>query len=333
MNETMRDLVINFPNQITEAVTIANKSTLTPYGGIKNILISGLGGSGIGATIVSNWVIDTCKAPITVNKGYFLPSFVKKNTLAICCSYSGNTEETINVMELAHKAGAKIVCISSGGKMIDYCKKNKLDHIVVPGGMPPRSCLGYSLVQLVKALTFYKLAPIKLFKQLESSAAFLTKEQKSIDKLTLKLAEKIFDKMPIIYSEDKMEGVAVRYRQQINENSKMLCWHHVIPEMNHNEMVGWRDKNDHLAVLFINTKSDFSRNIQRKNLNEATIKNYTKNIFNINSKGRNSIEQSMYHIHFTDLLSIHLANIRNLESNEIDVIIQLKASLEAQAWS
>lgn len=332
MNELMRSLVVNFPKQLDEAVAIASKAQLEAQSGLKNVLISGLGGSGIGATIVSNWVIDSCRVPIAVNKGYFLPSFVKKGTLAICCSYSGNTEETFNVLELAHKSGAKIVCISSGGKMIDYCKKHKLDHIVVPGGMPPRSCLGYSLVQLVKVLTFYKLAPVKLYRQLEAGAAFLAKEQENIDALSLKLAEKISTKIPIIYSEDKMEGVAVRYRQQINENSKMLCWHHVIPEMNHNEMVGWRDKNDQIAVLFINNKSDFSRNVQRKKLNEETIKNYTKNIYNINSKGRNIIEQSLYHIHFTDLLSIHLSNIRQIDSNEIDVINKLKASLEAQPW-
>ena len=122
MNEKMRELTENLPNQISEAIDIAAKSKLTPAKGIKNIVISGLGGSGIGATIVSNWIFDSCKLPITINKGYFLPNFVKKNTMVICSSYSGNTEETIHVLEQAHKLGAKVVCISSGGKMIDFCK-------------------------------------------------------------------------------------------------------------------------------------------------------------------------------------------------------------------
>lgn len=80
MNEKMRELTENFPNQLRESIEIADKSMLTAAKGIKNIVISGLGGSGIGASIVSNWVYDSCKLPITINKGYFLPNFVKKNT-------------------------------------------------------------------------------------------------------------------------------------------------------------------------------------------------------------------------------------------------------------
>jgi glucose/mannose-6-phosphate isomerase len=332
MNEKMRELTENLPNQLSEAIQIAEKSTLNLKKGIKNIVISGLGGSGIGATIVSNWIIDLSKIPVIVNKGYFLPNFVKKNTLVICSSYSGNTEETINVLQNAHKAGAQIVCISSGGKMIDFCKEHTLDYIQVPGGMPPRTCLGYSIVQLMKVLTFNKLIPTKLYGQMAKLPDFLTKEAPQLQKYTAQLAEKLYDKMPIIYSDEKFEGVNVRYRQQINENGKMLCWHHVIPEMNHNEMVGWRDINHNLAVIFINNKLDFSRNVQRKDINIEAIKKYTPNIIQINSKGRNMIEQSFYHIFLTDLLSIYLAEKRGVESMEIDVINHLKGSLEKMAW-
>lgn len=332
MNEKMRELTENLPNQISEALDIASKSKLTPAKGIKNIVISGLGGSGIGATLVSNWIFDSCKLPITINKGYFLPNFVKKNTMVICSSYSGNTEETIHVLEEAHKLGAKVVCISSGGKMIDFCKANQIDYIQVPGGMPPRTCLGYSIVQLMQVLTFNKFIPSKLFKQMTKIPDFLKREEASIQKLSSKLCDKIFDKMPIIYGDERFEGVVVRYRQQINENAKMLCWHHVIPEMNHNEMVGWRDENHNLAVLFINNSLDFKRNVQRREINEEAIKKYTPNIHHIQSKGRNIIEQSFYHIFFTDLLSIYLAEKRGFESMEIDVINHLKSTLEKTSF-
>ena len=289
MNEKMRELTENFPNQVRESIEIADKSMLTAAKGIKNIVISGLGGSGIGASIVSNWVYDSCKLPITINKGYFLPNFVKKNTLVICSSYSGNTEETMHVLDQAYKSGAKIVCISSGGKMIEFCKAHSIDYIQVPGGMPPRTCLGYSIVQLMKVLTFNKFIPGKLFKQLIRIPDFLKKEEASMQKLSSKLCDKIFDKMPIIYGDERFEGVVIRYRQQINENAKILCWHHVIPEMNHNEMVGWREENPDLAVLFIDNNLDFKRNVQRREINEETIRKYTPNIHHIQSKGRNLI--------------------------------------------
>ncbi len=332
MNEIMRELTEKFPNQLSEALKIATNSNLTFGKGFRNVLISGLGGSGIGATIVSNWISDSIRIPVTVNKGYFLPSFAKKNTLVICSSYSGNTEETIKVLHDAYRVGCKIVCISSGGKMIDFCKKNGLDFIQVPGGMPPRTCSGYSLVQLMHILTFFKLIPAKLYKQVEKIPDFLTKEQENLQKITNKLADKLQDKMPIIYADEKFEGLAIRYRQQINENSKMLCWHHVIPEMNHNEMVGWREENQNLAVLFLKNKGDYPRNEQRAQINEETIKKYTSNIFTIHSKGRNLIEQSFYQIHLCDLLSIYLAEKRGFDAMDIDVINHLKSTLEKLAW-
>jgi glucose/mannose-6-phosphate isomerase len=332
MNEKMRELTENFPNQVRESIEIADKSKLTAAKGIKNIVISGLGGSGIGASIVSNWVYDSCKLPITSNKGYFLPNYVKKNTLVICCSYSGNTEETMHVLDQAYKSGAKIVCISSGGKMIEFCKAYNIDYIQVPGGMPPRTCIGYSIVQLMQVLTFNKFIPGKLFKQLIRIPDFLKKEEASIQKLSSKLCDKIFDKMPIIYGDERFEGVVVRYRQQINENAKILCWHHVIPEMNHNEMVGWREENPDLAVLFIDNNLDFRRNVQRREINEETIRKYTPNIHHIQSKGRNLIEQSFYHMFFGDLLSIYLAEKRGFEAMEIDVINHLKSTLEKTSF-
>lgn len=332
MNEKMRELTENFPNQVRESIEIADKSMLTAAKGIKNIVISGLGGSGIGASIVSNWVYDSCKLPITINKGYFLPNFVKKNTLVICSSYSGNTEETMHVFYQAYKSGAKIVCISSGGKMIEFCKAHSIDYIQVPGGMPPRTCLGYSIVQLMQVLTFNKFIPGKLFKQLIRIPDFLKKEEASMQKLSSKLCDKIFDKMPIIYGDERFEGVVIRYRQQINENAKILCWHHVIPEMNHNEMVGWREENPDLAVLFIDNNLDFKRNVQRREINEETIRKYTPNIHHIQSKGRNLIEQSFYHMFFGDLLSIYLAEKRGFEAMEIDVINHLKSTLEKTSF-
>jgi len=332
MNEKMRELTENFPNQVRESIEIADKSMLTAAKGIKNIVISGLGGSGIGASIVSNWVYDSCKLPITINKGYFLPNFVKKNTLVICSSYSGNTEETMHVLDQAYKSGAKIVCISSGGKMIEFCKAHSIDYIQVPGGMPPRTCLGYSIVQLMQVLTFNKFIPGKLFKQLIRIPDFLKKEEASMQKLSSKLCDKIFDKMPIIYGDERFEGVVIRYRQQINENAKILCWHHVIPEMNHNEMVGWREENPDLAVLVIDNNLDFKRNVQRREINEETIRKYTPNIHHIQSKGRNLIEQSFYHMFFGDLLSIYLAEKRGFEAMEIDVINHLKSTLEKTSF-
>src|ERR1035437_5489936 len=108
----MKSLIENFPNQLREAIHIGERAKLSsPKRKISNVFISGLGGSGIGGTIVSELVAMDSPVPITVGKGYFIPKFVNENTLVIISSYSGNTEETLNAMNLALKRKAKIVCI------------------------------------------------------------------------------------------------------------------------------------------------------------------------------------------------------------------------------
>ena len=121
----MKSLIENFPNQLREAIQIGEKSKLTTSKRkIANVLISGLGGSGIGGSIVSEIVALEAAIPITVSKGYFIPKFVNENSLVIISSFSGNTEETLNCLHLALKRKAKIVCITSGGKVAEIAKKN-----------------------------------------------------------------------------------------------------------------------------------------------------------------------------------------------------------------
>ena len=144
----MKQLVADFPVQLQEALVIGqNYKFLTAKKEFNNVVLTGLGGSGIGGSIVQNYVFDKLKIPFVVNKDYFLPSFVGAKSLVIVSSYSGNTEETIAAMQQALKAKATVVCITSGGKIAEIARKKKLDCILLPAGMPPRACLGYSLTE------------------------------------------------------------------------------------------------------------------------------------------------------------------------------------------
>ncbi len=329
----MRELIYDFPKQMNAALEIAKAAQLNEHSSkINKVLIAGLGGSGIGASIVSNLIFDKSSCPIVINKGYILNQFVDKETMVVCCSYSGNTEETLNILKQAHDRQAKVSVITSGGAMLDFARANQIDFIQIPGDMPPRACLGYSMTQLCRVLTFHGIMPQSIEAELEKIPEFLTKVQNDIDQEALVLAKEIAQTMPILYADERFEGVVVRYRQQLNENSKMLCNHHVIPEMNHNEMVGWRDKHDNISVIFLNSPSDYGRNVQRKEINEAVIRNFTPKVFNIHAKGSNLIEHTLYFIHFGDILSIHLAELRHVDAMDIKVIEQLKAKLAETKW-
>ncbi len=325
----MNQLIEKFPAQLIEALEIGEGATINPHSEeITKVYVAGLGGSGIGADFVNSFIREESPIPYNTGKAYSIPKYVDKNTLAIASSYSGNTEETLYSFNEMIKTGAKIVVISSGGKLIELAKEHGYDYIVLPGDWPsPRACLGFSLVQqlfVMKKLGFISGESILSIK---SSIDLIKYNQEEIKEEAKKVANFLFQKRPIIYSTDRIEPVAVRFRQQINENAKKLCWHHVIPEMNHNELVGWKDADDEYAVVYLRNADDFNRNSVRIDINKKIIGKLTPNILEIHSKGKNLVERSMYLVHLVDWVTWYLSDLRKMDSIEVDVIDYLKGEL------
>jgi len=323
----MKALVQDFTNQLRDAKIIADKAIVSPSSQIKNIVVTGLGGSGIGGTIISELVADTCSVPIVVNKDYFLPAFVDESTLLIVSSYSGNTEETLHALEQAIVKKAQIIAVSGGGKVMQLAKQHQFDFIEVPGGKPPRSAIAYSLVQLMKILTEKGLAEQKLFEDLDAAILLLDQNNETIQSESKKIAEKLFNKIPVLYSLGTCEGTVVRFRQQINENSKMLCWHHTFPEMNHNELVGWTQKNNDLVVVTFHTSFDFNRTKKRYEFCRPIFEKYSSEVIDIHAKGSSKLEQFLYLINLGDWISCELADLKGIDPVEVNVINELKEEL------
>ncbi len=323
----MKKLVENFTQQLKEAKSIASKAIISNQHNIQNVLITGLGGSGIGGTIISEVVSDNCKVPITVNKDYFIPNFVNENTLVIISSYSGNTEETLAAMDMAISKKAQIACVTSGGNVLELAKQHQYDFIEIPGGHPPRSCIGYSLVQLVQIFISKGLANATLMNDLEKAIILLDKHESAIQSEAKSIAEKLHHKIAVIYSLGTCEGVTVRFRQQINENSKMLAWHNTFPEMNHNELVGWTEKNDMLKVITFHTDFDYVRTKKRYEVCKPLFESLSSGVIDIYAKGDSKLEQFLYHIHIGDWISCYLADLKGIDAVEVNVINNLKNEL------
>jgi glucose/mannose-6-phosphate isomerase len=324
----MNDYINDFTNHLTDAISIANNTPLTPCNKeIRNVLICGLGGSGIGGTIVADIVSPKVNIPIAATKDYSIPDFVNEHTLVIANSYSGNTEETLFALEKCQAKGAEIAVITSGGKLKTIAEENNYTKIIIPGNQPPRAMFGYAFTELFFMLNHYNLIDDSFKSDFEKAIALLDTEKSDIQKQAMDLAKKIYKQTPVIYVANGFEGVAVRFRQQINENSKMLCWHHVVPEMNHNELLGWRTNVDDLAVVYFRNKCDYERNQIRMDINKKVISKYTDNISEIWSKGDSVIENSLYHINLGDWVSWYLSEMNNVDAIEIDVINFLKGEL------
>lgn len=324
----MHNLISAFPSNLKEAVEIAKKNSLKKtYPDFNNILICGLGGSGIGGKLVANWFANELEIPVNICQDYTIPNYVNAKTLVIACSYSGNTEETLSTVNESKSKGASIIAITSGGILAELCAENKYEVILIPGGNPPRTQLGFSIVQLTHILSELNLIKKNTIDLFNVASEFLAEEELLIHEEAKKLAEFINGKELIIYSDAKDEAIAIRARQQFNENAKILCSHHVIPEMNHNELVGWAGGREDHAVVFLHTGNVHAQNEKRFEFSKNVITSKTENIFNLNAQGNNLLVKSLFLIHVIDWASLYLAEMKNIDAIEISVIMNLKKSL------
>lgn len=325
----MENYISGISQNMTEALEIGKTAIknfkIEP---VNRVVIAGLGGSGISGKIISKLVENTCKVPIHLINDYGIPGWVDKHTLFIAASYSGNTEETLSALNEARSKNAQICSITAGGKLEKICRENGYNTVVIPSGQPPRTSFGYSSVQQFFVLHAYDLISDFFIKEVQDAAQLLKDEAAAIKNEAKAVADKIIHTIPVIYSEAHAEGLAIRLRQQINENAKMLCWHNVLPEMNHNELVGWAGGNETLSALFIHTPDDHPGVKRRMELSKEIIANYTPHLIDLVPKGNTAIARAYYLIHLSDWISFYLAEKQEVDPIEIRVIDYLKNELE-----
>jgi glucose/mannose-6-phosphate isomerase len=243
----MLSLLTSFPDQLGEAMEIMQQVRLSvKKKAIRNVVVAGLGGSAIGGDLLRTYLVDEVELPILVNRGYTLPGFVDSSTLVFASSYSGDTEETLAACRQAIRRKAHIIGITSGGKLLQLAVEANFSVIGIPAGYPPRAALGYSFIALL--LSMAKLGFVGKQEESLREAQELVR-QKGVEyhpsaplgeNEAKQFALKLRGKFPVIYAwGHHFEAVAIRWRGQLAENSKQLSSHHLFPEMNHNEIVGW----------------------------------------------------------------------------------------------
>jgi glucose/mannose-6-phosphate isomerase len=325
----MNTLIEEFPTQLKKAMEIGASAEINQHEHeINKVYIAGMGGSAIGGDFVAHFVEEECKVPVITAKKYTIPAYVDQHTLVITSSYSGNTEETLAVFKNCISTGAKLVAISSGGQLKKIARENQIDFIELPGGSPsPRACVGYSIITQLYVLKHLNLVSDNLFDGIKAASDLLKYDQDDIKEKAKKIAQAFFQKTPVIYIDSRMEAVALRLKQQICENAKQLCWYHVFPEMNHNELVGWKDRTDDLAILFLRNRDDHRRNSVRMDISLQIISELCDTVIEVYSKGQSIIEKAFYFVHLGDWISWYLSQLRGVDAIEIDVIDYLKNKL------
>jgi glucose/mannose-6-phosphate isomerase len=328
----MKQLIEGFGPQLQESLEIAKTAKLSPITHpVHNIVIAGMGGSGIGGTIISALTAGDCTVPMVISKSYDIPAFVNEHTLFIACSFSGNTEETLTALDAALAQKAKIVTITSGGKMGEFARKNGCDLITIPGrSNSPRASIGYSFVQILKVLHTYGLIKSDYSSDIIASISLLASNEAAIQQKASDIAAKLKGKLPILYADNKLEGVLVRTMQQIAENAKHLSHVNVFPEMNHNELVGWEHPKEIYAnatLILVRSSFEHPRTTMRLEICKEIFAKHVATIIELEAKGQSFTEQCLYLIHLLDWVSFYLAELNHVDPFPVDVINYLKDEL------
>jgi glucose/mannose-6-phosphate isomerase len=232
-----RQVMLDFYKQFRVGIEAAKK-TVIPYKmtGISNIVVCGMGGSALPGDLLqaTNNELQITKLPIIVHRNYGLPKEASKGSLIVCVSYSGNTEETISALKDAQKRKLKTAVIASGGKLIRIAKENNYPYVLVPGGIQPRFAVGYQFSALTKLFSKFKL-----IRNIDKQILGIEKNVKSLkmENLGKKIAKELGNKIPVIYA-GKWEILAKIWKINFNENAKRPAFYNVLPELNHNEMIG-----------------------------------------------------------------------------------------------
>lgn len=323
--KSMEDLVLAFPNQLREALSQTERTTLNPFvSAPEQILICGMGGSGIAGHFIEEVVAVDLKIPILLHKGYELPAYCSKKTLLILSSYSGNTEEVFSIALSAVEKGIPFIVISSGGKLIQIAEDNKLPSLQIPTGFPPRSYLGYSIVWLLYVLNQHNIIGDDWKNLIKNAADFLDQHQENIKLFSDLNTNKLLGKTVFAIGELGYQSALLRFQQQLNENAKVLCHYSLIPEMNHNELVGWRVNSHNILPVFFLSGDEHPRNRERILFTANHIRTVYPDLLTITAKGSNSLERRLYLIHLGDYLSCCLSRLQGYDPIEIDILVKLK---------
>jgi len=333
----MRGLIESFPEQFLSAAEMAASLSLPAAKTPANLVVAGLGGSAIGGDIIRSILGDTLRLPLLVSRDYRLPSFVGTSSIVIASSYSGNTEETLSAYNQALGTGAFVVCITSGGRLAERALADGSPVVRIPGGMPPRAALGYSTLALLGALQ--AIGVVEQLKQsVEEAAALLSRLARhySGDVPTVRnpakaLAQSLFGKIVAVYGGvGLLDSAAARWRGQMEENAKNLALHHVIPEMNHNEILGWecpKEALQRVATVFLRDSDDHPQIKRRFDLTKEIVARGCGASHEVWSEGNSRMARVFSVLYLGDFVSLYLAYLNGVDPTRIDAIDYLKREL------
>jgi glucose/mannose-6-phosphate isomerase len=327
----------SIPNNFSPASASNSVPVPASAQNFQNIVVLGMGGSAIGGDLLSDYLANELSIPIVVIRGYDIPKFVDENSLVFAVSYSGNTEETLSALKRCLEAKARIIALTSGGKLAVLARENKFPVIKVPAGIQPRAAISYLFFPILKALERLGLTKERN-EEIEETLNILQELSKEYgaksplkNNFAKKVALSLYQHLPLVYSsEGLLEAVAMRWKTQINENSKWPCFWNVFPELDHNEIVGYEIENNinrQLKIIYLQDKEGLLRVEQRREITRKIIEDKVTEFITCPTRGKGKMARMFSLIFLGDLVSYYLAILNQVDPSPVACIEDLKKEL------
>lgn len=332
----MFDLALGLPEQVEAAAGLAEDLDGLPHHDqVENVLVLGMGGSGIAGDVLAAVAGPFMPVPVVVSKGYECPSFVGDGTLCFAVSFSGNTEETVEAATEAAAAGARMVVLSSGGRLAELAAQWHAPWVQLPDDIPmPRAGIGAVAIPPLAVLERIGLFPgasgwiAEAVRQLRRRRDQLAREPNEATELARRLDRTI----PLIYGGGALGAVAAaRWKNQINENAKAPAFWAAHPELCHNEVCGWGQHGDVtrqvLSLVQLRHDSEHPQVSRRFELVREVVEEVVGEVHEVRAEGEGDLAQLFDLILLGDFVSLHLAWQAGIDPGPIPVLDDLKRRL------
>jgi glucose/mannose-6-phosphate isomerase len=322
--ENMIEILRSFPKMVETASALGDDITFQKDF-IDSIVVCGMGGSGYNGDLLKAY-LQKQQLRIDVIKDYDLPFYAQKKTLLFALSYSGNTEETLSACRLASHRGCKIISLSSGGKLQEMAKMNHNLHIIVPSGIQPRLSTPYQFIPLLNVLSFSGVIP-EQEETIKKTIADLKNSAEKIEAGGKEIAGKLKGKIPLIYSSQRMQCLAEKWKTDINENAKTHAFYNTFPEFNHNELCAFENTGKDYHVLIVSDKEDPDKIKNRIKTFKKTVSQYKVAVTEIGISGDSMLTKLLSGVWMGLFMSYYLALEYGRDPTPVNIIEKFKKEL------
>jgi glucose/mannose-6-phosphate isomerase len=326
--------VLALPEHLRDALWRVESAIMQDWDTTAGLVVAGMGGSAIGGALARAALGDHVSRPIFVTRAYGLPTWTTPDTMVLCASYSGETEETLACYESAGALGAKRTVVTTGGRLAEMARADGVPVIPLPGGFQPRAAVAYMIVAALEVAALCG-AGSRLTSEIDVAASHT--EQLVAEwgpdapegSLAKELARGLHGTIPVIAGAGLTTPIAYRWKTQFNENAKQPAFWHELPELDHNEIAGWEGAPElgRFSAVFLDDSDAHPRVKERMALTEQLIAGSAAASFRLETRGETAIERVISLVLLGDLVSIYLATLRGVDPGPVRLLDELKSAL------